>query len=162
MSCYNKEYQNVWSTPKTKHNTQTPLSVKFTVCMLFFLVLLLLKTTQGKMTPVALSDAVLACLGSEVWHAVEAWGGRAGHTEDRALHSPALMITFWSEYVKTKICRGCVCGLKWPEVDKCLGMQNVNILAEIYYKLLFQFQWTSSHWRYHSHSLAKGSPRCWF
>lgn len=93
---------------------QTPLSVKFTVCVLFFLVLLVLNTTQGKTTPVALSDAVLACLVSELWYTVEAWGGRAGQTEDRALHSPALMIAFWSEYVRTEICRGCV----WPEMAR--------------------------------------------
>lgn len=76
--------------------------------MLFFLVLLLLNTTQGNTIPLAVSDGVLACLGSEMWHSVEAGGGRAGHTEDRALHSPALMIAFSSEYVKTKIYRVCM------------------------------------------------------
>lgn len=78
---------------------------------------------------------------------------------------PCILLHWWShsgQSMSKQRSTGVVYDLRWPEVHTCLGMQNVNILAEIYCKLLFQFQWTSSHWRYPSHSLAKESPRCWF
>lgn len=103
------------------------------------------------------------CLGLlRIWEVALCGGWRK--SRPRWGQSPALScsddrILVWA--CQNKDLQG-VYDLRGPEGDTCLGMQSVNILAEIYCKLLFQFQWTSSHWRYPSHSLAKESPRCWF